>query len=73
MTGPEHYRAAEQTLSTAMDEDPQSITQILANAQVHATLALAGAIGLLIATEAEPPTAEAEAWRAALGAQPAAT
>ncbi|MFE9737311.1 hypothetical protein [Streptomyces sp. NPDC006477] len=45
MTGPEHYREAERRLTMAWEEDsPQErSTQLVAEAQVHATLALAAA------------------------------
>jgi hypothetical protein len=45
MTGPEHYRAAERLRerATAADLSPDEERNILAAAQVHATLALAAA------------------------------
>jgi hypothetical protein len=51
MTGPEHYAAAEALLaqvkaaraSLSRRPDPQTITDALAEAQIHATLAAAAA------------------------------
>jgi hypothetical protein len=62
MTGPEHYQAAE-----ALLDDPQEhgkaagwpISDVLARAQVHATLALAATLGLT-ADLARP---DQEAWQ----------
>ena len=54
MTGPEHYRAAEQLLATGRDiEDWEGP---VAAAQVHATLALAAAAAL--------PSGLFDDWRA---------
>jgi len=39
MTGPEHYQAAERCLSS-VDDDSEMSLALLAEAQVHATLAL---------------------------------
>lgn len=44
MTGPEHYREAERVIELARTTDseyPELIASLLAEAQVHATLALA--------------------------------
>ncbi|WP_434744596.1 hypothetical protein [Streptomyces sp. A-14] len=48
MTGPEHYRKAEQRLLMAWEEDraPEDVRHLVAEAQVHATLALAAATAL---------------------------
>ncbi|MFD3999923.1 hypothetical protein [Streptomyces rubiginosohelvolus] len=54
MTGPEHYRKAEDILddlrrasaSIVQQPRPETVTQMLAEAQVHATLALAAATAL---------------------------
>jgi len=54
MTGPEHYRQAVEILA-GHDGDPQRI----AAAQVHATLALAAAIGL----SAKMQPLDEQAWR----------
>ena len=42
MTGPEHYEAAEHCLESVADDSQEAIA-LLAEAQVHATLALAAA------------------------------
>jgi len=48
MNGPEHYRAAERLLGIAMESSnaPNAVAQILAEAQVHATLALGAAAAM---------------------------
>ena len=47
MNGPEHYRIAEQTLQNIGDADSDvHVVHLLAEAQVHATLALAAATAL---------------------------
>jgi hypothetical protein len=45
MTGPEHYQKAESLIGIAerSEDAPVAVGQILAEAQVHATLALAAA------------------------------
>ena len=45
MTGPQHYAEAERRLLMAWEEDstPERSTQLVAEAQVHATLAVAAA------------------------------
>ena len=57
MNGPEHYKAAEHVLETLDEEilstddedmDPEMIMMFLAQAQVHATLALAAATALAV-------------------------
>ena len=67
MTGPEHYRKAEELTAKAHDylgqgEGQDSAAVWAAVAQVHATLALAAATALGTATVAEP-----QAWHAAAG------
>jgi hypothetical protein len=75
MTGPEHYQAAETIVTNVTDPattlPPAVLAIAIAEAQVHATLALAAGVGLIIAAEAEPPEAACAAWAAAIGAQPA--
>jgi hypothetical protein len=64
MTGPEHYREAEQLTGQALDADlPTELRQVyMAAAQVHATLANAAAAALA-ADEALP-----DAWYEVLDA-----
>lgn len=78
MSGPVQYRAAERQQEraralAAADESPgpaetaarvQRQTADLAEAQLHATLALAAAVGL----SAHPDAADAQAWRETAGA-----
>ncbi|MFE2019846.1 hypothetical protein ACFW9O_17600 [Streptomyces sp. NPDC059499] len=66
MTGPEHYREAERRLLMAWEEDsPQErSTQLVAEAQVHATLALAAATALNDAEEGMPLSVS-RAWKSA--------
>lgn len=54
-TGPEHYRRAEELLA----RDGPLTGEVLATAQVHATLALAAATALV--------GGEADAWREVAG------
>jgi hypothetical protein len=74
MTGPEHYREAERLqrhaaelagsfegARAASEAERDHRAAVLADAQVHATLALAAALGL--SAHLEP--AETRAWRAA--------
>ena len=74
MTGPEHYRAAEELLDglygRARDEMTVESASIVAEAQVHATLALTAANALAAITPLtprEPYPAEVRAWRDATG------
>lgn len=73
MTGPEHYRQAEQLLHELRDGHAEGtdVPGILTAAQVHATLALAAATATPMAVDGEPdsglPPADAEAWFAAAG------
>ncbi|MFE7559644.1 hypothetical protein [Kitasatospora sp. NPDC057500] len=48
VTGPEHYRFAQQRLLMAWEEDrsPENVAHLVAEAGVHATLALAAATAL---------------------------
>ncbi len=74
MTGPEHYQEAERLLATAYEdnlttyegENPAAARQI-AEAQVHAALALAAASALGNTHSGAMPAADYEAWRAAAG------
>jgi len=63
MTGPEHYRAAEGLLATPAD--PAVLKDVLAAAQVHATLAHAAATALCATPMVS--TFEFEAWHFAAG------
>ena len=58
-TGPEHYRRAEELLA----RDGPLTGEVLATAQVHATLALAAATNLV------GGRIEADAWREVAGAR----
>lgn len=49
MTGPEHYSEAERLLARAKTEARLAAETTIAEAGVHATLAQAAAIGLLVA------------------------
>lgn len=66
MTGPEHYREAERRLTMAWEEDStqKRSMQLVAEAQVHATLALAAATA-----HGTVPTTEADrrSWHLAIG------
>jgi len=66
VTGPEHYRAAEELLAEIKDGDPDAshtaAALLLGMAQVHATLALAAATAL---GSPDQPTWDWEAWCAA--------
>lgn len=68
MNGPQHYAEAERLLGdVAEPDDPLTV----AKSQVHATLALAAAVGLLDTFgggEFGRPDFDASAWRAATGA-----
>ncbi|MGW1015639.1 hypothetical protein [Streptomyces niveus] len=73
MTGPEHYGEAERRLLMAWEEgrDPESVRHLLAEAQVHATLALAAATALSEPSRSAPRATVPEwhAWHAAAGVQ----
>lgn len=73
MTGPEHYQHAEvaQEAAAAIQANRQpgpeaSAVEALLDALVHATLALAAAIGMGMAA-AEPSSADERAWYEAAG------
>ncbi|GAB3223511.1 hypothetical protein GCM10027586_12880 [Kineococcus gypseus] len=62
MTGPEHYRKAEDLLDKAkQSSDPTLIGALLQTAQVHATLALAAAT----IQSGSPLYSSAQAWHEA--------
>ena len=65
MTGPEHYRKAEQEMQIAEQAEAESHLEVysLAVAQVHATLAMAAAVGLNDHEGGMPP-GDWSAWRA---------
>ena len=69
-TGPEHYTDAERllrvadTISANHDETNPAATLMLAEAQVHATLALAAAVAYVGASSGVSP-ASAESWHVA--------
>lgn len=67
MNGPEHFRRANAILASIdaqrREGDRVSISDAIAAAQVHATLALAAAIAM--SRSGEMPVPDAEAWEAA--------
>ncbi|MFF8409030.1 hypothetical protein [Streptomyces omiyaensis] len=71
MTGPEHYREAERRLVLARADwnTPTASGLLVAEAQVHATLALAAATALSDPTRSGPRTTipEWNAWHHAAG------
>ncbi|MCX5229722.1 hypothetical protein [Streptomyces sp. NBC_00233] len=71
MTGPEHYREAERRLAAARADynTPTASGLLVAEAQVHATLALAAATALSDPTRSAPraPLPEWNAWKQAAG------
>jgi len=64
MTGPEHYQEAERRLLMAWEEDStrERSTHLVAEAQVHATLALAAATALVDETPRSDSHSEYRAW-----------
>lgn len=71
MTGPEHYREAERRLLMAWEEDStqERSTQLVAEAQVHATLALAAATAVDTGVNAfrdDINSADVEEWAAVM-------
>ncbi|MGW4040431.1 hypothetical protein ACWEIM_29845 [Streptomyces sp. NPDC004778] len=68
MTGPEHYREAERLITESYaiirpnDEGPCEADRSLAEAQVHATLALAAATALIDETPRSDSHSEYRAW-----------
>jgi hypothetical protein len=69
MTGPEHFKAAEELIAGVelygADFTPEGRADQIAIAQVHATLAAAAAAAL--STYGQMPIAEYRAWREACG------
>lgn len=68
MTGPEHYAEAERLLAVvdfSQDAIPEQRTALAAQAQVHATLALAAVT--LVASEAGYSTDRVARWEPAIG------
>ncbi|MFC0314850.1 hypothetical protein ACFQNE_14105 [Gordonia phosphorivorans] len=53
MSGPDHYRAAEQLLAQAEQRGAFTVPELLAAAQAHATLAAAQAAALTVTTAAK--------------------
>lgn len=75
MNGPQHYREAERRLLMAWEEDrvPEDVAHLVAEAQVHATLALAAATAMhanVDGTELGPGEDEFQAWYEAAGVKP---
>lgn len=75
MNGPQHYREAERRLLMAWEEDrvPEDVAHLVAEAQVHATLAVAAATALhasVVGTELGPGEDEFQAWHEAAGVKP---
>jgi hypothetical protein len=69
-TGPEHYQEAEVLLARAHNHGHQYTANIIAAAQVHATLALAAATAMQAAVDGSEPgmsPQEFTAWYAACG------
>ncbi len=75
MTGPEHYAAAESLLqqlrqaqtSMTVTVTAEKTAAVMAEAQVHATLALAAATALQRGEAASLPRADYNAWEDAAG------
>lgn len=77
MTGPEHYRRAEQLLREVRDghQEGTDVAAILAAAQVHATLAHTAATALYSHEDGEgggQPIHDYQAWMATASAHPKA-
>ncbi|MFD5266725.1 hypothetical protein [Streptomyces sp. NPDC058335] len=75
MTGPEHYLEAERRLLMGWEDDssPERSAYLVAEAQVHATLALAAASAMhatVDGTELGPGEDEFQAWYDAAGVRP---
>ncbi|MFR0351827.1 hypothetical protein [Streptomyces sediminimaris] len=77
MTGPEHYRQAEELLGyaealSAEERGGREDMSFLAEAQVHATLALAAAQALSDPARSAPRATvpEWQAWQSAAGCRP---
>jgi hypothetical protein len=73
MTGPEHYLEAERLLAESRtiprphDEGPCEADRVIAEAQVHATLALAAAKALVDETPRSDSFSEYRAWQSVAG------
>ncbi len=67
MTGPEHYTEAER-LIRASSHPYADVAAALAEAQVHATLALAAATAMAAYGETMPP-ADGQAWDSVAGVE----
>lgn len=74
MTGPEHYRKAEELMdqvrksqTTMRPASPDSVKNAFAQAQVHATLALAAAQALGSTHTRAMRSADWDAWLSAAG------
>lgn len=75
MNGPQHYLQAERRLLMAWEEDrvPEDVAHLVAEAQVHATLALAAATAMhatVDGTELGVGEDEFQAWYDAAGVKP---
>lgn len=70
MTGPEHYAEAERLLERAQNFDVTDAVSVIADAQVHATLAVAAAqadLMLLSITHwGDCDSGQADAWAAVI-------
>lgn len=68
MTGAEHYREAENLIRIARDDiaDDEPAMRLLAEAQVHATLALAASTAALAIENGATTAAETADWGKAL-------
>ncbi|TQS30003.1 hypothetical protein [Microbispora sp. KK1-11] len=76
MSGPEHYRKAEEILAEAENADPRAergdIALLLSFAQLHATLALAAATAMND-HDGGMSNADFNAWDKVAGVKPAAS
>lgn len=74
MNGPEHYLESERRLLMAWEEDSPQVrsAQLVAEAQVHATLALVAATALIDETPRSDSFAAYRAWQEVAGTEPAA-
>ncbi|MFC9681331.1 hypothetical protein [Streptomyces sp. NPDC056948] len=77
MTGPDHYRKAEELLGQAATDEAachyESATARVHEAQVHATLALTAATAMQAAVDGSEPgmgSAEFHKWYQAAGVKP---
>ncbi|WP_367139779.1 MULTISPECIES: hypothetical protein [Streptomyces] len=69
MTGPEHYREAERLLQMSLEAGwpREEMVGLFAEAQVHATLALAAATALVDETPRSDSFSEDRAWQKVAG------